>query len=225
MIWHLFLEIWAKLKTFHRLSRAFWFLKKKDQLPKLTTGCPAWNLNLGRNLVYLFKYHWPTLRKSILDAFFVQKEHSLMVIKDVTRLDIKLGWTNSGSMIFTLKFIYSEKAANFCEISAVVQGVSKWSGRNWMPLRDRRINIYLTFGCLGASGGVDFWVSSTCFQKSNIDWPQQPPTEKVLKFNMIFHDSTPKNFFIKHKNKAEFKCLDDSEVLNTDFPGLKTSSA
>ena len=94
-----------------------------------------------------------------------------------------------------------------------------------MPLRDRRINIYLEFGCLVASGGVDIWVSSICFQKSNIDWPQQPLTEKVLKFNMIFHDSTPKNFFSKHKNRADFKCLDDSEVLSSDFPGLKTFAA
>ena len=28
------------------------------------------------------------------------------------------------------------------------------------------------------------------FKKHYIGWPQQPPTEKVLKFNMIFHDST-----------------------------------
>ena len=76
-----------------------------------------------------------------------------------------------------------------------------------------------------ALGGVDIWVSSIFFQKSNIDWPQQPPTEKVLKFDMIFHDSTPKNFFSKHKNKAEFKWLDDSEVLSSDFSGLKTSAA
>ena len=63
------------------------------------------------------------------------------------------------------------------------------------------------------------------FQKSNIGWPQQPPTEKVLKFNIIFHDSTSKNFFSKHKNKVKFKCLDDSEVLSSDFPGLETSAA
>ena len=42
---------------------------------------------------------------------------------------------------------------------------------------------------------------------------------------MIFYDSTPKNVFSKHKYKAEFKCLDDSEVLSNDFPGLKTSAA
>jgi hypothetical protein len=66
-------------------------------------------------------------------------------------------------------------------------------------------------------------VSSTSFQENDIGWPQQPPTEKVLKSNMIFYDSNPKNFFSKHKNKAEFKCLDDTEVLSSDFPGLKTS--
>jgi hypothetical protein len=63
------------------------------------------------------------------------------------------------------------------------------------------------------------------FKKNDIGWPQQPPTEKVLKFTMIFHDSTQKNFLSKHKIKAEFKCLDDSEVLTSDCPGLKTSAA
>ena len=76
-----------------------------------------------------------------------------------------------------------------------------------------------------ASGGLHFCVSSTSFEKNDIVWPQQPLTAKVLKFNMIFHDPTQKNFFSKHKNKSEFKCLDDSEVLSSDFPGLKTSAA
>jgi hypothetical protein len=43
----------------------------------------------------------------------------------------------------------------------------------------------------------------TSFQKNDIGWPQQPPIEKMLRFNMIFHDSTQKNFFSKHENKAE----------------------
>ena len=47
----------------------------------------------------------------------------------------------------------------------------------------------------------------------------------MLQFNMIFHDTTHIIFFSKHKNKAEFKCLDDSEVLSSGFPGLKTSAA
>ena len=76
-----------------------------------------------------------------------------------------------------------------------------------------------------ASGGKKICVSSTSFQKNYIGWPQQPLTEKVLKFNIIFHDFTPKKIFSKHKNKAEFKYLDEFEVLSSDFPDLKTSAA
>ena len=32
--------------------------------------------------------------------------------------------------------------------------------------------------------------------------PQPPPTEKLLKFNMSFHDSVEKSLFSKHQNKA-----------------------
>ena len=63
------------------------------------------------------------------------------------------------------------------------------------------------------------------FKKNNIGWPQQPLTEKVLNSNMIFHDPTKKLIFSKHQNKAEFKNLDDSEVLSSDFPDLRTSAA
>ena len=66
---------------------------------------------------------------------------------------------------------------------------------------------------------------SAVLKKNDINWPQQPPTENVLKFKKIFHDSIPKTFFSKHKNKAAFKCLDDSEVLISNFPGLETSVA
>ena len=76
-----------------------------------------------------------------------------------------------------------------------------------------------------ALGGADICISSNNFEKNYISWPQQPPKEKVLKLNMIFHDSTPQSFFSNHKNKAEFRCLDDSEVLSCDFTGLKTSAA
>jgi hypothetical protein len=34
----------------------------------------------------------------------------------------------------------------------------------------------------------------------------------------------PKNISSKHQNKAEFKNLDDNEVLDIDFPGLGTSA-
>ena len=61
-----------------------------------------------------------------------------------------------------------------------------------MALRGRRINDFLELWCLVASRGLHFCVSSTSFQKNYIPRPQQPLTEKVLKFNMIFHDSTKK---------------------------------
>ena len=78
---------------------------------------------------------------------------------------------------------------------------------------------------MACSGGYDIWISLTSFQKSNIGWPQQPLTEKVLKFNMPLHDSTIKDILSKHQNKAEFKDLDDSEVFSSNFPVLRTSAA
>ena len=52
-------------------------------------------------------------------------------------------------------------------------------------------------------------------------WPQQPQIEKVLKSNLILHDSTKDFFPQKHRNKAEFYNLDDSEVLSSDFQALE----
>ena len=108
---------------------------------------------------------------------------------------------------------------------AKVQGISYWSVKSNSALRGRRINHFIELWFIVGSGGLEIWVLSTSFQKSDIGWPQQPPTEKVLKFNVIFHDSINKLSFSKHQFKAEFKNLDDSEVLNSDFPGLKTSAA
>ena len=48
-----------------------------------------------------------------------------------------------------------------------------------MSLSGSRIKNFDELWCLGASGGLDFCVSSTSFLKSNIDWPQKPLTEKV----------------------------------------------
>ena len=94
-----------------------------------------------------------------------------------------------------------------------------------MALRGKKIENFYDISLAAWSRGLPICVSSTNFQKSSIGWPQQPLTEKVLKFNLIFHDSTPKNIFSKHQNKAEFKNLDDSEVPSCDFPGLRTSAA
>jgi hypothetical protein len=47
----------------------------------------------------------------------------------------------------------------------------------------------------------------------------------VPKFNLKFHDSNKKYFFSKHQNKSEFRNLDDSEVISSDFSGLRTFAA
>ena len=66
-----------------------------------------------------------------------------------------------------------------------------------MALRGRMINNFLELWCLVASGIVGIWVSSTSFQKSNISWPQQPPTEryqilvKYWMFDDSFHNKGP----------------------------------
>ena len=62
-----------------------------------------------------------------------------------------------------------------------------------------KINSFIDLWCLVASGGLYILVLLTSFQKNYIGWPQQPRTEKVLKFNMIFHDSTQKNDFSEYK--------------------------
>ena len=68
----------------------------------------------------------------------------------------------------------------------------------------------------------------TSFQKNYIGWPQQPPTEKVLKFNMSFHDFV-KNIFFKTSKESDISPqiinLEDSEVLCSDFPGLRNLSS
>ena len=81
-----------------------------------------------------------------------------------------------------------------------------------MVMKARRTNNFIA-----CSGGLEIWVSSTSFQKSDIGWPQQPLTEKVLKFNMIFYDSTKKNFF--QSIKIKLMTLKSSVLL---FQALKS---
>ena len=110
-------------------------------------------------------------------------------------------------------------------LRSFIQGISYWNVLFELTLTDRNMPARICLKVVLITWVWGICVSSTSLKKNYIGWPQQPPREKMLKFNMMFHDSTPKNFFSKHKNKAEFKCLDDSEVLSSDFTGMKTSLA
>ena len=67
-----------------------------------------------------------------------------------------------------------------------------------------------------------YFANLTSSQKNHIGWPQQPPTEKRLKFNIYFMILPGKTFFQNIKINLN---LDYSEVLSSDFSGPKTSTA
>jgi hypothetical protein len=75
----------------------------------------------------------------------------------------------------------------------LLQGVSYWNVLFELTLTDRNMQARICLKVVLITWVWGICVSSTSFQKNYIGWPQQPPTEKVLKFNMIFHDSTQKN--------------------------------
>ena len=106
-----------------------------------------------------------------------------------------------------------------------IQGISYWNVFYELTLTDRNMQARFYLKVVLKFWGSDIWVSSTSFQKSKIGWPQQPQTEIGPK---IQHDiSWFYHFFFlsKHQNKAEFKNQYGSEVLSSDFPGLKTFAA
>ena len=52
-----------------------------------------------------------------------------------------------------------------------------------LALRGRRINNFTELWYLVALGGFEICGSSTSFQKNDISWPQQPPTERISDIN------------------------------------------
>ena len=61
----------------------------------------------------------------------------------------------------------------------IVQGISYWSVTSKSALSGRKIHNFIKLWWLVGSRCFNIWVSSTSFQKSNIGWHQQPPTERV----------------------------------------------
>ena len=76
-----------------------------------------------------------------------------------------------------------------------------------MALRGTRIENFLQLWWLVTSGVVGIWVSSTSFLKSNISWPQQLLTKKVVNFNMIYHESNKSIFYPNIKIKLNSRTL------------------
>ena len=83
--------------------------------------------------------------------------------------------------------------------------------------------------CSVASLVVEVYAWSTIWNFFDFTWPQWPLTEKVLKFNMSFHDSVKNVFFSKHQNKVTFaiKLLNSRSWKSSvvTFQALETSPA
>ena len=103
-----------------------------------------------------------------------------------------------------------------------VQGISYWNVKSNLGLTDRNMLIGLCLKLSVWSWGLDIWVLSTNFQKSNIDWSQQPPIEKVLKFSKNFHDSVENFLVLRLLNSRTRVPLKSSVVI---FQALETSTA
>ena len=85
---------------------------------------------------------------------------------------------------------------------------------------------------LACSPIFSIWVSSKKNQKSDIGWPRQPPTENMLRFNMIFNDNVKTFFFSKQQNIEilVLKLLNSRSWITLKssvgiFQALKTSPA
>ena len=55
-----------------------------------------------------------------------------------------------------------------------------------MAIKGRRIINIIELWSIAGSGGLEICVSSTSFQKNDIDWPQQPRTERVSDISKKF---------------------------------------
>ena len=154
--------------------------------------------NLPINYLYLFTVHW----------WKVCKYHTM---------GLSCLW--SPCLVRFLRLGKNHTLPKF-----VLQGVSYLSVFFKLTLTDRNMQVRFCLKVSVYSWGYGIWVSSTSFQKSNIGWPQKPPTENSTSVFMIlsiliFFQNTKLKYF--SPQIIEFKNQDDSEVLNSDFPGLR----
>ena len=127
-----------------------------------------------------------------------------------------------GQFIVSLSLVFISSENEISNSKQQLQGISYWNVKSNLGLTDRNMLIGLCLKLSVWSWGLDIWVLSTNFQKSNIDWPQQPPIEKVLKFSKNFHDSVKIILVLRLLNSRTRITLKFSVVI---FQGLETSTA
>ena len=60
---------------------------------------------------------------------------------------------------------------------------------------------------------MEILIIGTNLKKSNLGWPQQPPTENVGGIKKLYFMIPLKKWVSKHQNKVKFKNLDDSQNI------------
>ena len=78
-----------------------------------------------------------------------------------------------------------------------IQGISHWTVLFELAVTDWNMQAKSCFKVVLECWDDKFLIYILGFQKSNICWPPQPLTEKVLKFNMIFYEYIRKIKFFK----------------------------
>ena len=99
-----------------------------------------------------------------------------------------------------------------------IQGISYWNLFYELTLTDRNMQARFYLKVLLKSWGSDIRVSSTSFQKSNIGWPQQPPTEigpKIWRdISWFYHFFSSQNIKIKLSSRT---CIEVLNITNSDI--------
>ena len=103
------------------------------------------------------------------------------------------------------------KSRNFCDKRWVhIQGLSTGFDILWRPLRPTKSKFLIKRKVSLYFWGLDIWVSSTSFQKSNKGWPQQPSSERVpyISEKLSFWWSIPQ----KMSSIGHFGASDDQTI-------------
>ena len=100
-------------------------------------------------------------------------------------------------------------------VLGLVQGVSYYFDILWRPLRPPKNNFLVMMKAFVYSRGAVIWVSSISFLKSNISWPQQPPTAKIQNISekLDFWWSIPQ----QGTSNGHFGARDDQTIMIRNF--------
>ena len=85
-----------------------------------------------------------------------------------------LGW-----WVIILKCFFNTMTAIVVQIKVVIQGVSLRNGLYELALTDKDMQVRFGLKMILECWDREFLGTTTIFKKSNISWPQQPPTERV----------------------------------------------